>query len=229
MPKLSYLFCIMSFLLSCNYNSTTNSNNLSTAPQQNGMQNIAEQYFGKLPSLFSKDMVSKAVEYDQKFIAMQYNDESSNGIAHTLRYYFNKKGIVASDDSIANTTNYYVELSCVTTTSLIKFKEKYGPITLMSSNTNSNQKNESSAKPVSDNRESPQQIAEAPADIAKPLENAEYIVVSNISDFAVWSKLNKCLVVFHKNLEFRLYANLGNEQLNKEKCIKLATSITNKI
>ena len=56
-------------------------------------------------------------------------------------------------------------------------------------------------------------------------EGLSYTEIPSIGNYAVWNNKDKNLKVFYQGLEFQVYANLGNEDKNKEACIATAKLI----
>ena len=227
------LLSIFLFAFSCKEEKTNElENQLETAIESSGGK-TAEEWNGKLDQLFTLEMAAKVTHYNASEAVKDYNQVLKNPQTHSVQYKWDK-GRVEVSDKIKNPitgkpmeipTNDYVEVSWVRTTTLEEFKHNYHTPTTEEL-ANASKAMDAKTKEMQNSGKATSDQAAKAKEIATSLgEGLSYTEIPSIGNYAVWNNKDKNLKVFYQGLEFQVYANLGNEDKNKEACIATAKLI----
>lgn len=227
------LLSVFLFAFSCKEeNKNELENQLETAIESSGGK-TADEWNGKLDQLFTLEMASQVTHYNASEAVKDYNQVLKNPQTHSVQYKWDK-GRVEVSDKIKNPitgkpmeipTNDYVEVSWVRTTTLEEFKRNYHTPTAEEL-ANASKAMDAKMKEMQNSGKATSDQAAMAKEMATSLgEGLSYTEIPSIGNYAVWNNKDKNLKVFYQGLEFQVYANLGNEDKNKEACIATAKLI----
>ena len=230
------LFYVMILLGMVSCGEKSNSSSLAEAvelAESNGLFEAAKAYEGKLNELLTLEMAAKTMGFPAEDADVDYNTTMSNPSFHAINYTWDRgrtRPMTVANMTIQVPDLDRLELSGIQEISKNEFEFQYRVLT-----PEEIQESNQLMKDALQDRVTKGEITQEQADLAGGLGdglvgNQIREIVSNVGQAATWMPEDGSLYVYEGGLMFRLTINQGEDaQILKEKLIKLASEIINKL
>lgn len=230
------LFYVMILLGMVSCGEKRNSSSLAEAvelAESNGLFEAAKAYEGKLNELLTLEMAAKTMGFPAEDADVDYNTTMSNPSFHAINYTWDRgrtRPMTVANMTIQVPDLDRLELSGIQEISKNEFEFQYRVLT-----PEEIQESNQLMKDALQDRVTKGEITQEQADLAGGLGdglvgNQIREIVSNVGQAATWMPEDGSLYVYQGGLMFRLTINQGEDaQILKEKLIKLASEIINKL
>jgi hypothetical protein len=230
------LFYVMILLGMVSCGEKSNSSSLAEAvelAESNGLFEAAKAYEGKLNELLTLEMAAKTMGFPAEDADVDYNTTMSNPSFHAINYTWDRgrtRPMTVANMTIQVPDLDRLELSGIQEISKNEFEFQYRVLT-----PEEIQESNQLMKDALQDRVTKGEITQEQADLAGGLGdglvgNQIREIVSNVGQAATWMPEDGSLYVYQGGLMFRLTINQGEDaQILKEKLIKLASEIINKL
>lgn len=229
-------FYVMILLGMVSCGEKSNSSSLAEAvelAESNGLFEAAKAYEGKLNELLTLEMAAKTMGFPAEDADVDYNTTMSNPSFHAINYTWDRgrtRPMTVANMTIQVPDLDRLELSGIQEISKNEFEFQYRVLT-----PEEIQESNQLMKDALQDRVTKGEITQEQADLAGGLGdglvgNQIREIVSNVGQAATWMPEDGSLYVYQGGLMFRLTINQGEDaQILKEKLIKLASEIINKL
>ena len=230
------LFYVMILLGMVSCGEKSNSSSLAEAvelAESNGLFEAAKAYEGKLNELLTLEMAANTMGFPAEDADVDYNTTMSNPSFHAINYTWDRgrtRPMTVANMTIQVPDLDRLELSGIQEISKNEFEFQYRVLT-----PEEIQESNQLMKDALQDRVTKGEITQEQADLAGGLGdglvgNQIREIVSNVGQAATWMPEDGSLYVYQGGLMFRLTINQGEDaQILKEKLIKLASEIINKL